>query len=96
MNNICNEKYSLFPLVSVIFLILFTVVYLKRFKKDMVNNISFGMVILGGVLNNIEWLSNGCVLDNIKMLNISYLNINDLLITGGLGILLVKLVYEKH
>jgi lipoprotein signal peptidase len=96
MIEVCNYKYTLYPIVFVLTLICFLFVYLYLVKRTVVTNMGALLVVLGGTLNIIEWYQKGCVTDNIRLFQISLYNMNDLLIMVGLGILLAVLTYDKR
>lgn len=91
----CNTKSVAYPYLAILLLLFFSWVYFTHFKKTFITNIAFIAIVLGGVLNTLEWLFRGCVLDYIRFFNISFYNINDLLIMVGLVILFTKVIYER-
>jgi|GEM_PF-1639830 len=96
MLEFCNDKYTLYPVFSLISLILFSFVYFKTFKITKLTNFLALIVIFGGIMNLVEWVRYGCVKDYIKLFNISFYNLNDLLIMIGLSGLLFILIYDKR
>lgn len=91
----CNYKDTYYPYIAILFLIVLLWTYFRYFKRTLLSNIALIIIVIGGLLNILEWLFKGCVLDYIRFFNISLYNINDLLIMLGLGILLFKVLYER-
>lgn len=94
-NIVCNVKSDLYPYIFVLSLVLFIFFYKRTFKHLFYNHLFAATVILGGILNFIEWLKTGCVSDYIRFFNISLYNVNDLLIVIGTVFLVITYIYDN-
>ena len=75
-------------LISYSLFLYFTKHYIKN-KWYILGN---AMLLLGGMLNYIERLTNGCVYDYINFFGLFMFNINDLLLTLGVIVLFIVIL----
>ena len=93
MKTNCSYLFSsyisleLFSLLVILFLAVFSYVYLKSYKRSLLSIVAFVMVISGGVLNTWERLKTGCVRDDISFFGLFSFNVYDIIVTFGVTIL---------
>jgi lipoprotein signal peptidase len=74
-------------------LIVFSYFYIKEYKRELLGNIGFGFIIIGGLMNLFQWSKYGCVKDFINFFGLFFFNFYDLMVC--LGILLVAITIWK-
>lgn len=79
-----HDLYSLFSVVAIL---LFAFLYLRCFKKSVVTNGAFVLIVVGGLINTFERYFAGCVADPLSFFGLFYFNIFDLMVSLGLVIL---------
>jgi lipoprotein signal peptidase len=82
-----------FLLLSLLVLIVFSYFYIKEYKRELLGNIGFGFIIIGGLMNLFQWSKYGCVKDFINFFGLFFFNFYDLMVC--LGILLVAITIWK-
>ncbi|MFZ2664545.1 MAG: signal peptidase II [Patescibacteria group bacterium] len=82
-----------FVLSSLFVLLVFSYFYTKNFKRELLGNIGFGLIIIGGMMNLSQWSKYGCVHDFINFFGLFFFNCYDLMIT--VGIILVAITIWK-
>jgi len=98
----CNSSNLLFipPMIflvlSIFLYVLFVFYFVRNLRKTLVNIAAFVSISIGGLLNILERVFGGCVRDYLDFFGIIHFNINDILVVGGLGILLVHFIYENR
>ena len=97
----CNYIFSryfdtgIFVLLTLFILVLLIVLYIKKYPKRWYDYVGMGLLLVGGFPNLVSRLRDGCVVDNISLFNILYLNVWDILVVGGIIILLGGMIYES-
>lgn len=99
--NVSNCSYFLlkfltlnqFLLLSLVLLAVFSFFYVKNFKRELIGNIGFGLIVIGGFMNLVQWSKYGCVHDFINFFGLFFFNLYDLMVT--LGIIVVAITIWK-
>jgi len=84
-----------FVILSVIFLLFFSAVYYRNYGKIVIGNIGLGLIVIGGILNLIQWLKYGCVKDFINFFGLFSFNFFDLMITMGIALVGITIWKKK-
>jgi lipoprotein signal peptidase len=98
----CNSSNLLFiPSIVFLFLsvflyVLFVFYFVRNLRKTLLSIAAFVSISIGGLLNILERVFWGCVRDYLDFFGIIHFNTNDILVVGGLGILLVHFIYENR
>ena len=80
-----------FIFVSLFILLVFLFVYFKSVKRSRLGDIGVFFIVLGGLLNLLEWFNAGCVRDYINFFNLFYFNVHDFLVSLGTFLVIIKL-----
>jgi len=83
-----------FVILSVIFLLFFSIVYYRNYGKIFISNIGLGLIVIGGILNLIQWWKYGCVKDFINFFGLFFFNFYDLMVTIGVTLVGIT-IWEK-
>jgi len=86
-------SFDTFILISVILIAVFSYIFLKKYRGALVGDIGFTLVLVGGLMNLLEWVNKGCVRDYLNFFNLFHFNIYDIMVTVGL--LLVSITIWK-
>lgn len=68
--------------------------------RKMINTSFFGyvglfLIFLGGMGNLVERGTTGCVKDYLDFMGMVHFNVNDVLVSFGIAVLIVVIVYDK-
>jgi len=85
---------SQFVVLSILILLAFSFFYVKNYKGELLGNVGFGLIVIGGMMNLSQWSKYGCVHDFINFFGLFFFNHYDLMITIGI-ILVVITIWKK-
>ena len=97
----CNFIFSnfistnVFLGISVVLLVLFVVVFLKKVRRNRVGDIGLLLLVSGATINIFERFRFGCVRDYFNFFGLFAFNTQDLLVTAGI-ILLIWVIWKKN
>ena len=77
--------------LSIFILLIFLFVYFRSVERDKFSDIGVFLIVLGGLLNLLEWFTGGCVRDYINFFNLFYFNVHDLLVSLGSFFVIIKI-----
>lgn len=90
------NQFILAVLVIIIILILIRLVVKAYFQKDLLLVTSLTLIIVGAISNLIDRLRFGFVIDYIDVSFFTVFNLADAMITCGVGILVINILFQKR
>jgi lipoprotein signal peptidase len=81
--------------LSLFILLLFLFAYFRNIKRSKLSDFGVLLVVLGGLLNLLEWFNSSCVRDYINFFNLFSFNIHDLLVSLGSFFVIIRLWRTK-
>jgi lipoprotein signal peptidase len=86
---------EMYVLLSTAITALFVFLFLKNIARSRVGDLGLLLFIAGASVNTLERLKSGCIWDYISFFNLFYFNVQDLLVTVGIILMIWTILKIK-